>query len=109
MFVAVVDLRPDAGAFLWKAETTLDGGSHTALYVPPGLALGYQTLADDTVVGYKMPECYEPQFERGARWNDPAFGIDWPPAERTIHPRDLAYPDFDLAAHRSEWDRGPTG
>ncbi len=62
----------------------LDGRSQTAIYVPAGMALGYQTMADETMICYQMPEFYDPQFERGVRWNDPAFSIAWPDAQPTI-------------------------
>jgi dTDP-4-dehydrorhamnose 3,5-epimerase-like enzyme len=28
------------------------------------------------------------------RWDDPAFAISWPPADRIIAERDRTYPDF---------------
>jgi dTDP-4-dehydrorhamnose 3,5-epimerase len=43
---------------------------------------------------YQMPEFYDPQFERGVRWNDPAFGIDWPERQPSLNERDARYPDF---------------
>ena len=51
-----------------------------------------QTLSDDTEVFYQMSEFYHPESARGVRWNDPAFQIEWPPAQRTIIPRDQEYP-----------------
>ncbi len=48
------------------------------LYVPEGFAHGFQTLEDDTEVFYQMSEFYAPECARGVRWNDPAFGIEWP-------------------------------
>ena len=64
------------------------------LYVPEGVAHGFQTLVDDTEVFYQMSEPYSPEHVRGVRWNDPAFGISWPGDERTIIGRDGSYPDF---------------
>jgi dTDP-4-dehydrorhamnose 3,5-epimerase len=64
------------------------------LYVPEGVAHGFQTLADDTEVFYQMSEFYSPEQARGVRWNDPAFAIPWPEDERTIIDRDRSYPDF---------------
>ena len=97
-FVVVADLRSDSPTFLRTYEATLDAQSHSAIYVPACVALGYQTLADGTVICYKMPEFYDPQFERGIRWNDPAFGIAWPDARPTINARDASYPDFNADA-----------
>ena len=37
-----------------------------------------------------------PEFSYGVRWNDPAFGIEWPTAaERVISARDASYPGFE--------------
>ncbi len=93
-FVAVADLRSDSPTFLRTYEATLDGRSQSAIYVPAGMALGYQTVADETMICYKMPEFYDPQFERGVRWNDPAFRIAWPDLHPRINTRDATYPDF---------------
>jgi dTDP-4-dehydrorhamnose 3,5-epimerase len=64
------------------------------LYVPEGCAHGFQTLEDDSEVFYQMSERYSAEHARGVRWNDPAFGIEWPPAERIMTDRDRTYPDF---------------
>ena len=64
------------------------------LYVPEGFAHGFQTLQDDTEVLYQISQFYSPEHARGVRWDDAAFGIDWPPDNRTILDRDQSYPDF---------------
>jgi dTDP-4-dehydrorhamnose 3,5-epimerase len=65
------------------------------LYVPEGIAHGFQTLEDDAEVFYLMSEFYHPECARGVRWDDPAFGIAWPQSDRRIiSDRDNAYPDF---------------
>jgi dTDP-4-dehydrorhamnose 3,5-epimerase len=67
------------------------------LYVPVGIAHGFQTLEDDTEIFYQMSEFYCPECARGFRWNDPAFGdLQWPDAERTMSERDRTFPDFRL-------------
>lgn len=48
------------------------------LYVPKGVAHGYQTLQDNTLVSYQLSAPHDPPRSRRARWNDPAFGIRWP-------------------------------
>ena len=64
------------------------------LYVPEGFAHGFLTLEDNTEVFYQMSEFYAPDHARGFRWNDPAFGIDWPAEVKVISERDRSYPDF---------------
>jgi dTDP-4-dehydrorhamnose 3,5-epimerase len=66
------------------------------LYIPERFAHGFQSLENETEVFYQMSEFYSPEGARGVRWNDPAFAIEWPPAERIILERDRNYPDFSL-------------
>ena len=63
-------------------------------YIPENMAHGFQTLEDDTEVFYQMSQMFSAEHARGVRWNDPAFGIEWPADERIITERDRNYPDF---------------
>jgi dTDP-4-dehydrorhamnose 3,5-epimerase len=94
-FAVVLDLRPNSGSYLRHVSCILDSERHNAVYVPPGCALGFQTLAGESTGFYQMTDFYRPDLACGFRWNDPAFGIGWPDAERTILSRDADYPDFD--------------
>ncbi len=67
-----------------------------ALFVPAGCAHGFITLEDDTPVHYDISE-YHPESARGIRFDDPAFGIEWPLAPVVINARDLAFPPFAAA------------
>jgi dTDP-4-dehydrorhamnose 3,5-epimerase len=58
------------------------------------MAHGFLTLMDGTEVLYQMDSFYAPEAERGARWDDPAFGIGWPAAPAVISERDRSFPDF---------------
>jgi dTDP-4-dehydrorhamnose 3,5-epimerase len=94
VFDVIVDLRPRSKTFLRHASVELSADNRRALYIPPGVAHGFQTLVDDTEVFYQMTDFYDAALARGLRWNDPAFGIEWPQDERTIIERDATYPDF---------------
>lgn len=96
VFAVAVDLRPRSHTFLQNLSLALEAESHRAIYIPEGLALGYQTLEHNTEIYYRMTEFYDPTDERGFRWNDPAFDIQWPDDDRTIKDRDNNYPDFRL-------------
>jgi len=95
IYDVVIDLRPDSPTFKrWKA-VTLMADNYKMVYVPEGCAHGFQTLEDNTEVFYHMSEFYAPEYSRGVRWDDPAFGIQWPAVDvRTISARDRGYPDF---------------
>jgi len=96
IFDVILDLRPTSPSYLRHYTVTLSAENRRSLYVPRGVAHGFQTLQDSTEVLYQMSEPYRPEYSRGVRWNDPAFGIGWPPApHRIINDRDRTYPDFD--------------
>jgi dTDP-4-dehydrorhamnose 3,5-epimerase len=71
---------------------------YTMLYVPEGFAHGFITLEDDTEVFYQMSEFYAPDSGRGFRWNDPAFGFEWPMEPIVISQRDNTYPDYEVSS-----------
>lgn len=89
-----VDLRPESATYLRWFSTELTADSARALYVPKGFAHGFQTLADGSEVFYQMSERYRQEASRGARWDDPAFGIDWPIKNPIFSARDANYPDI---------------
>jgi dTDP-4-dehydrorhamnose 3,5-epimerase len=94
VYDVLLDLRSGSRTYLqWYAETLSADGGH-ALYVPEGVAHGFQTLEDRSDVLYQMNEFYDPKSARGVRWDDSAFGIVWPAADRIISGRDRTYPDF---------------
>jgi dTDP-4-dehydrorhamnose 3,5-epimerase len=96
IYDVIVDLRPESGTFADWIAVELTEDNRRTLYVPEGFAHGYQTLTDDTEVWYQMSSPYVPEAARGFRYDDPRFGIEWPPAaERVISERDQRWPDFD--------------
>ena len=79
IFDVAVDLRPNSPTYCRWHGVELNAESANAFYIPEGLAHGFQTLVDDCEVVYQMGHCYVPDAARGVRWDDPAFGIEWPP------------------------------
>jgi dTDP-4-dehydrorhamnose 3,5-epimerase len=92
----IVDLRPESPTYCEWLAVELDEHSHRALYIPRGVAHGFQTLVDASELLYQMSTPYVPGAGRGVRWDDPAFGVEWPepPAGRIMSERDRTYPDF---------------
>ncbi len=97
IFDVAVDLRPDSATYRHWTSVELSAANRLMLYVPDGFAHGYLTLEDDSEVLYLVTSGYAPASARGARWNDPAFGIRWPEVGQLIaNERDNNYPDFRL-------------
>jgi dTDP-4-dehydrorhamnose 3,5-epimerase len=90
----IVDLRPESPTYTRWTGVELSARNGRMLYVPEGMAHGFQTLEDDSEVLYQMSREFEPTAYRGVRFDDPAFAIDWPLALGTISERDRSYPDF---------------
>ncbi len=90
----ILDLRPDSAGFKRHTGVELDAESGVSLYIPAGVAHGFQTLRDASEVFYQMSELFNPEAARGVRWNDPAFAITWPREITVISDRDLVFPDF---------------
>jgi len=98
VFDVVVDLRPGSPTRARWFGVVLRAEAGTALYVPPGLAHGFQTLEDATELHYLMGRAFVPGAATGVRWDDPAFAVDWPPAPpggRILSERDATYPDWE--------------
>lgn len=93
-----IDLRPESPTCCrWMGfELTAENGA--ALYIPEGFAHGFQTLAADSEVFYQISEFYAPEAASGVRYDDPAFGIDWPLPVSCISPRDEAWTDYRVLA-----------
>jgi dTDP-4-dehydrorhamnose 3,5-epimerase len=106
IYDVIIDLRSDSPTFTHWAAVELTAANHRMLYVPEDFAHGFQTLEDNTEVFYQMSEFYEAGFAGGLRWDDPAFAIRWPLADRIISTRDRTYPDFFCAGRKQE-GRGP--
>lgn len=94
VYDVIVDLHSESPTFKQWIAVELNAENRRMLYIPPGFAHGFQSLMDDTEVFYQISEFYHPDFARGVRWDDPAFGIQWPPAERIISDKDRQYQDF---------------
>ena len=94
IFDVLIDLRPDSKTFKKWQSIELDSKNYSTLYVPEGIAHGFQTMEDDSVLSYQISNVYKPEYSGGIRWNDPLFNIDWPLKPTIISKKDQKYLDY---------------
>lgn len=88
---AFFDVALDLRTGRWLG-VELSAENRKMLYVPEHCAHGFLTLEDDTEALYLTSAHYSPEHERGARWDDPAYGIEWPFAPAVLSDKDRAWP-----------------
>jgi dTDP-4-dehydrorhamnose 3,5-epimerase len=94
IFDVCLDLRRGSATYLQWRGVELSAENRRQLYVPQGCAHGFQTLSDDAEVHYLISAEYAPESARGARYDDPAFGIKWPLPVSAISERDRTCADY---------------
>jgi dTDP-4-dehydrorhamnose 3,5-epimerase len=92
IFDVALDLREGSATFGKWTGVRLSAENRRALYLPEGIAHGFQTLADNTEIFYQMGRAFEPTAARGVRWDDPAFDVQWPEEITCLAPKDEAFP-----------------
>ena len=102
VYDVALDLRAASPSYLRWVGVTLDADEHTMLYIPEGCAHGYQTLTDNSEIAYLTSAPYDRDAATGARYDDPAFGIEWPLAVELISGQDAGWELW------SRSDRGTT-
>lgn len=94
IYDVIIDLRRESSTFAQWIGAELTAENHRMMYVPKGFAHGFLTLQDQSEVFYQMSEFYAPAHAGGVRWNDPAFGIEWPIGVSVMTDKDRTFPDF---------------
>ena len=91
-----VDIRKDSPTYGKHVAEVLSAENRRQLYIPRGFAHGFIVLEDNTLFSYKCDNLYNPQSERGMRFDDPALGIEWPDigCEIILSEKDQKHPLF---------------
>lgn len=91
LYDVVLDLRKNSPTFgSWHAEI-LSKENGKAVVVPEGCAHGFLTLEEETEILYFVTAPYSKEHERGVRFDDPRFKIEWPLTPLCISEKDLAH------------------
>ena len=96
IYDVIIDLRPDSSTYKEWFSIELNSNTYQLLYIPEGFAHGFQTLEDNTEVFYQMNQFYHPESSSGVRWDDSAFGVEWPLENPIISEKDMSYQLYKL-------------
>lgn len=95
IFDVIIDLQPASITYKQWISVELAEDNYKMLYVPKGFAHGYQTMTDNAEIFYHVSQFYSSGAERGVRFDDPSFNIEWPTTdERMISEKDRSWPDY---------------
>lgn len=95
VFDFMVDLRADSPTFLHHHGVELSKDNMRMVFIPEGFAHGFQTLTGDAELIYHHSAFYNPNYEHGLRFNDPALAIGWPLPVSSISLKDQDYALID--------------
>lgn len=95
IYDVIIDLRPTSSTYLAHIGVELTAENRRSLYIPDQFAHGFQTLMDETEVIYQMGDFYAPEYACGYRYDDPAFGIEWPLPVSVISDKDRKWSLFE--------------
>ena len=91
LYDVIVDLRKDSSTYLKWCGVNLDCEQGSSLHIPRGCANAWLTLETNTIVHYYMGSAYKPEAAKGIRFDDPAFGFEWPAKIELISNKDRSY------------------
>ncbi len=97
IYDVILDLRPESPTFTHWQAFELTSECRRELHVPKGVAHGFLTLCDDCEILYQVSTAYCAAASRGVRWDDPAFGIEWPDEPHLVSDRDRSFPLWNAA------------
>jgi dTDP-4-dehydrorhamnose 3,5-epimerase len=97
IYDVIIDMRENSDTYKQWIGVELTADNYRMLFVPEGFAHGFITLEDNSDVTYQVTQFYTPGSEKGIRWNDPAFNIEWPIEPVVVSEKDQAHPDFEKA------------
>lgn len=95
IYDVIIDLRPESPTYLRSFGIELSADNRLGLYVPAMFGHAMLSLVDDTEVNYLVSALYTPELERGIRYDDPLFAIEWPAPIEVISEKDASWPAFD--------------
>jgi len=90
----IVDVREESSTYMQWISVELSKDNRKSIHIPPGCANAFLTLEDNSLIHYYCSHAYQPDAERGIRYNDPSFNFAWPHEPKIVSQKDLDHPDY---------------
>jgi len=90
----IVDLRPESPTYMEWISFELNENNRYSIHIAPGCANAFLTLEDGCLIHYYCSKPYAPSAERGIRYDDQAFGFEWPVKPSVVSDKDKSHPDY---------------
>jgi dTDP-4-dehydrorhamnose 3,5-epimerase len=89
----VTDLRVGSPTYGRSAVIELSSAKANSIYIPKGMAHGFCSLSDQSIMVYKVSSVYAPEQDAGILWN--SVGVAWPTTQAILSARDQTFTPFD--------------
>jgi dTDP-4-dehydrorhamnose 3,5-epimerase/CDP-3, 6-dideoxy-D-glycero-D-glycero-4-hexulose-5-epimerase len=87
-----LDIRSSSNTFGKYFNCILSGNDSNYLYIPKGIAHGFASLEDNTIVHYAQSCCYSREHDSGIKYD--SFGFDWNICKPIVSDRDKSFLNF---------------
>jgi dTDP-4-dehydrorhamnose 3,5-epimerase len=92
MVDVLLDLRRGSPTYGEHTTLELDESVPRGLYIPPGVAHGFYTTSDRSILAYMVTSVHSPPHDSGVRWD--TFGMEWPDSSPIVSARDALLPSL---------------
>lgn len=99
IYDVLVDLRNYSKTLGKWATIELSEDVPLILYLPKGIAHGYQTLSQDSKIFYGLTSTFNPEKAHSLDYADRTLNVEWPLPATKISSKDLSGISLELAIH----------
>ena len=92
VYDVAVDIRRGSPTFGRWTAVMLTAENKRHFWIPEGFAHGFAVVSERAVFTYQCTAAYDAAADACIRWDDAAFGIDWPIAEPLLSDKDARAP-----------------
>ena len=89
----ILDIRKESPTYLKHDIIELNENDGKSIFLPKGIAHGFLSLENNTLVLYNVSTVYNSNYDKGISWN--SFGFEWPSNNPILSNRDKDFPHIN--------------